>query len=87
MRCGGFIAREFVPQKALMPYADVVVHHGGSNSFSEALCCSTSMVLLPFSSDQFDIARDPCGWASRRSWPRIRLKCLKWYMRSILRFA
>jgi len=54
----GLIAEEFVPQKALLPHVDLVIHHGGSNSFTEALFYSRPMVILPFSSDQFDIARD-----------------------------
>lgn len=54
----GLMAEEFVPQKALMPHIDLIVHHGGSNSFSEALYYEVPMVILPFSSDQFDIALD-----------------------------
>jgi UDP:flavonoid glycosyltransferase YjiC (YdhE family) len=49
---------EFVPQKALIPHMDVVIHHGGNNSFTECLFFGRPMVILPFSSDQFDIAAD-----------------------------
>jgi UDP:flavonoid glycosyltransferase YjiC (YdhE family) len=54
----GLVVEEFVPQKALLPHVDIVIHHGGSNSFTEALFYGRPMVILPFSSDQFDIARD-----------------------------
>ena len=47
-----------MPQTALLPYVDLVVHHGGNNSFTECLYYGRPMVLLPFSSDQFNIARD-----------------------------
>ncbi|MBN1837467.1 MAG: glycosyltransferase family 1 protein [Spirochaetales bacterium] len=49
---------EFVPQTALLPHVDLVVHHGGNNSFTECLYYGRPMVILPFSSDQFNIAFD-----------------------------
>lgn len=49
---------EFLPQKALLPYVDVMVHHGGNNSFTEALYFGKPALILPFSSDQFSIAYD-----------------------------
>lgn len=49
---------EFIPQKALMPYMDIVIHHGGCNTFTEALYFGRPMIILPFSSDQFNIASD-----------------------------
>jgi len=48
----------FLPQKALLPYMDLVVHHGGANSFTETLYYGKPMIILPFSSDQFAIAYD-----------------------------
>ncbi len=48
----------FLPQKALLPYMDLVVHHGGANSFTETLYYGKPMMILPFSSDQFAIAYD-----------------------------
>jgi UDP:flavonoid glycosyltransferase YjiC (YdhE family) len=48
----------FVPQKALMPYMDMVIHHGGCNTFTETLYFAKPMIILPFSSDQFNIAAD-----------------------------
>lgn len=47
-----------VPQRALLPHVDVVVHHGGNNSFTEALAAGVPALVLPFSSDQFAIAHD-----------------------------
>jgi len=48
----------FLPQKALLSHMDVVVHHGGANSFTETLYYGKPMMVLPFSSDQFAIAYD-----------------------------
>jgi len=52
------IMAEFIPQKALIPYMDIVIHHGGCNTFTESLFYEKPMVILPFSSDQFNIAYD-----------------------------
>ena len=48
----------FLPQKALIPHMDLVVHHGGTNSFTETLYYGKPMIILPFSSDQFAVAYD-----------------------------
>ncbi|WP_353946683.1 glycosyltransferase [Streptomyces sp. HUAS MG91] len=47
-----------VPQQALLRHVDVMVHHGGGNSFTECLQAAVPALVLPFSSDQFAIARD-----------------------------
>ncbi|MER6469658.1 glycosyltransferase [Streptomyces collinus] len=47
-----------VPQRALLEQMDAMVHHGGSNSFTECLRAGVPAVVLPFSSDQFSVARD-----------------------------
>ena len=52
------IVEKFVPQKGLLPHVDLVIHHGGCNSFTEALCYGKPMLILPFSSDQFSIGYD-----------------------------
>ena len=52
------IVEEFVPQKGLLPHVDLVIHHGGCNSFTEALYYGKPMLILPFSSDQFSIGHD-----------------------------
>ncbi len=55
---GSVFADRFIPQRALLPAADVIFHHGGVSSFTESLYCRCPMVVLPFSSDQFNVARD-----------------------------
>jgi len=52
------IIGEFIPQIALMPYVDTVVFHGGCNTLTEAMYYGKEMIMLPFSSDQFNIAYD-----------------------------
>ena len=52
------LVRSFVPQIGLLPEMDLFVHHGGNNSFTESLYYGVPMILLPFSSDQFNVARD-----------------------------
>ena len=52
------LIEEFIPQIALMPYVDTVVFHGGCNTLTEAMYYGKQMILLPFSSDQFNIAYD-----------------------------
>lgn len=54
----GVVIEEFLPQRALLPYMDVLIHHGGNNSFTESLAAGCRMVIIPFSSDQFEIAAD-----------------------------
>ena len=52
------LIRSFVPQIGLLPEMDLFVHHGGNNSFTESLHYGVPTILLPFSSDQFNVARD-----------------------------
>jgi UDP-N-acetylglucosamine:LPS N-acetylglucosamine transferase len=49
---------DFIPQRALMPYMDIAIHHGGNNTFTETVHYGKPMIILPFSSDQFNIAYD-----------------------------
>lgn len=49
---------DFIPQKGLMPFMDIVIHHGGNNTFTETVHYGKPMIILPFSSDQFNIAYD-----------------------------
>ncbi len=37
---------------------DLAIHHGGVSSFTEAVHACKPAIVLPFSSDQFDVARD-----------------------------
>ena len=52
------VADGFIPQQALLPYVDLAVHHGGVSSFTETLFAEKPMLVMPFSSDQFNVARD-----------------------------
>lgn len=51
----------FVPQKALIPHMDLVIHHGGVGSFTETLYYGKPALIMPFSSDQFAVAYDGEG--------------------------
>lgn len=57
-RSSNVFIEEFIPQKALIPYVDALIFHGGCNSFTEAMYYAKEMIILPFSSDQFNIAYD-----------------------------
>lgn len=49
----GALVQRHIPQVALLEHTDVVVHHGGNGSVTEAAAAGTPMVVLPFSTDQF----------------------------------
>lgn len=57
-RGSNIIIEGFIPQKGLMPYMDIVIFHGGCNTFTESVYYGKKMIILPFSSDQFNIAYD-----------------------------
>lgn len=48
----------FLRQQAIMHHADLVVFHGGNNTFLEALNAGVPMLVGPICSDQFAIAAD-----------------------------
>lgn len=52
------IIKDFIPQKGIVKYMDVVIHHGGCNTFTESVFYGKPMIILPFSSDQFSVAFD-----------------------------
>ena len=52
------IVEPFIDQRELLRDADLFVHHGGVNSLTEALYYQVPMVVMPFSSDQFNVAAD-----------------------------
>lgn len=42
----------FIPQSALLPHCDLVVHHGGFSTVTGALNAGLPMVIIPISADQ-----------------------------------
>ncbi len=46
----------FFPQPAVLPQCDAVVHHGGNNTFNEALYFGKPSLILPFCWDGLDNA-------------------------------
>lgn len=51
-----WLVRPSLAQVALLRHADLLITHGGNNSVTEALTFGVPMVVLPFSTDQFDAA-------------------------------
>lgn len=51
------IARQYVPQSAVLERCDAFLSHGGMNSALEGLALGKPMVLLPRAADQREIAR------------------------------
>ncbi len=49
-----WLVRRSLPQVNLLEQASVLVTHGGNNSVTEALTFGVPMLVLPFSTDQFD---------------------------------
>ncbi len=49
-----WLVRASLPQVALLRHANLLVTHGGNNSVTEALTHGVPMLVLPFSTDQFD---------------------------------
>jgi MGT family glycosyltransferase len=46
----------FWPQPAVLPHCDAVIHHGGNNTFTEALYFGKPSLILPFCWDGLDNA-------------------------------
>ena len=49
-----WLVRASLPQVALLEHASLLVTHGGNNSVTEALTHGVPLLVMPFSSDQFD---------------------------------
>lgn len=47
----------FLPQRKLLPHVDLVIHHGGNNTLTEAFALGKVALVLPTFWDQFDNAQ------------------------------
>ncbi len=54
----GWLMAPTLPQVALLARAAAVVTHGGNGTVTESLAAGRPMVVLPFSTDQFETAAD-----------------------------
>jgi UDP:flavonoid glycosyltransferase YjiC (YdhE family) len=52
------IIDKFIPQSGVLPFVDLVIHHGGVNTFAETLFFAKPMVILPFTGEQISVAFD-----------------------------
>jgi UDP:flavonoid glycosyltransferase YjiC (YdhE family) len=50
---GTLLIRKWLPQAALLPHVDLVVHHGGAGTMLGALTAGVPQLLLPQGADQF----------------------------------
>ena len=50
------IAESWFPQPSVIPQVDVVIHHGGNNSFTECLYFGKPAIVMPFAWDGHDNA-------------------------------
>ena len=46
------VVKPYLPIPQLLPHAEVFFHHGGANSFSEALLFGAPQILIPLTTDQ-----------------------------------
>ncbi len=49
-----WLVRPSLPQVALLPAANLLISHAGNNSVTEALTNGVPLLVMPFSTDQFD---------------------------------
>jgi len=53
---GNVIVASWFPQPSVIPQVDVVIHHGGNNSFTECLLFGKPAIIMPFAWDGHDNA-------------------------------
>jgi len=53
---GNVIIDSWFPQPSVIPQVDVVIHHGGNNSFTECLLFGKPAIIMPFAWDGHDNA-------------------------------
>jgi MGT family glycosyltransferase len=53
---GNVILESWFPQPAVLPHASLFVHHGGNNSFNEALYFGKPSIIMPYCWDGLDNA-------------------------------
>ncbi|NP_001310059.1 uncharacterized UDP-glucosyltransferase YjiC-like [Tetranychus urticae] len=54
---GNMVGNKYVNQMAILPKVDLVIHHGGNNTFIETLYFGKPCIVLPLSGDQHDNGR------------------------------
>ena len=53
-----WLVRPHLPLVALLEHCDLVISHGGNNTFTEAITAGVPLLVGPLSSDQFAVASD-----------------------------
>ena len=48
--------KEYIPQREVLPYVDLVICHGGNNTNTEAFYYGKPQIVIPQATDQFDNA-------------------------------
>ncbi len=81
-----FLARDYVPQLALLPKVDAVVCHAGQNTVSETLAHGRPLVVTPIKDDQGLVATQVvnAGAGLRVRWGRLRTADLQNAIRRVL---
>ena len=54
---GNVMLESWFPQPAVVPEVDLFIHHGGNNSFNEALYFGKPALIMPYCWDGLDNAR------------------------------